>query len=63
LVASLRSTRTTAAPSAAAAIGFAGVASGNTKIEINQRNALKDVGQAHRDLESRKTTGSTVLVS
>jgi NADPH2:quinone reductase len=32
------------------------------KIEINQRYALKDVAQAHRDLESRKTTGSTILI-
>jgi NADPH2:quinone reductase len=32
------------------------------KIEIGQRYALKDVAQAHRDLESRRTTGSTVLL-
>jgi NADPH2:quinone reductase len=32
------------------------------KIEINQRYALKDAEQAHRDLESRKTTGSTILL-
>ncbi len=38
------------------------VASGAVKIEINQRYALKDVAQAHRDLEARKTTGSTVLI-
>lgn len=31
------------------------------KIEINQRYALKDAAQAHRDLESRKLTGSTIL--
>lgn len=31
-------------------------------IGINQRYALKDAGQAHRDLESRKTTGSTILI-
>ncbi|MEN3297437.1 MAG: NADPH:quinone reductase [Burkholderiales bacterium] len=41
---------------------FAMVGSGKVKIEINQRYALKDVGQAHRDLESRKTTGSTILI-
>jgi NADPH2:quinone reductase len=41
---------------------FAMVESGKVKIEINQRYALKDVGQAHRDLESRKTTGSTILI-
>ena len=37
------------------------VGKGAVKIEINQRYALKDAAQAHRDLESRKTTGSTVL--
>ena len=31
------------------------------KISINQRYALRDTAQAHRDLESRKTTGSTIL--
>jgi NADPH2:quinone reductase len=41
---------------------FAMVGSGKVKIEINQRYALKDVGQAHRDLESRKTTGSSILI-
>ncbi len=38
------------------------VQSGKVKIEINQRYPLKDAVQAHRDLEGRKTTGSTVLV-
>lgn len=32
------------------------------KIEVNQTYALKDAAQAHRDLESRKTTGQTVLL-
>ncbi len=41
---------------------FRMVSSGKVKIEINQRYALKDVQQAHRDLESRKTTGSTILL-
>ena len=41
---------------------FAMVASGKIKIEINQRYALKDAQQAHRELESRKTTGSTILL-
>jgi len=41
---------------------FARVLSGAVRIEINQRYALADVQQAHRDLESRKTTGSTVLL-
>ncbi len=38
------------------------VGSGKVKIPVNQHYALADVQQAHRDLESRKTTGSTVLV-
>ena len=38
------------------------VASGKVTIPVNQRYALADVVQAHRDLESRKTTGTTVLM-
>ena len=38
------------------------VVSGQVKIEINQTYALADAAQAHRDLEARKTTGSTILV-
>ena len=38
------------------------VLSGKVKIEIEQRYALEDAAQAHRDLEARKTTGSTVLI-
>ena len=38
------------------------VARGIVKIEINQTYALKDAATAHRDLEARKTTGSTVLI-
>jgi NADPH2:quinone reductase len=38
------------------------VASGEVRIEVNQRYALKDAAQAHRDLEARKTTGSTILL-
>ncbi len=38
------------------------VLSGKVKIEVNQRYALKDAAQAHRDLEARKTTGSTLLI-
>ncbi|MDN0083797.1 quinone oxidoreductase [Crenobacter sp. SG2305] len=41
---------------------FGHVAAGRIKIEINQRYALEDAAQAHRDLESRKTTGSSVFV-
>jgi NADPH:quinone reductase len=40
---------------------FDGVLSGTVKIEINQSYPLKDAAQAHRDLESRKTFGSTAL--
>ena len=39
---------------------FAAVKNG-VKIEVNQRYQLKDAVQAHRDLEARKTTGSTVF--
>ncbi|MFN4141261.1 quinone oxidoreductase family protein [Aestuariivirga sp.] len=38
------------------------VASGKVKIPVNQRYALADVVQAHRDLESRRTTGTTILI-
>jgi NADPH2:quinone reductase len=38
------------------------VGSGKVKIHIEQRYALSDVAQAHRDLEARKTTGSSVLI-
>ncbi|WP_334187433.1 quinone oxidoreductase family protein [Noviherbaspirillum sp.] len=41
---------------------FRMVESKKVVININQRYALKDVGQAHIDLESRKTTGSTILI-
>ena len=40
---------------------FAVVLSGEVKIPIDQRYALDDVQQAHRDLEARKTTGCTIL--
>jgi NADPH2:quinone reductase len=42
---------------------FQVVASGAVKIEINQRYPLRDAAQAHRDLEARKTTGSTIFVT
>lgn len=32
------------------------------KIQVNQTYALKEAAQAHRDLEARKTTGSTILI-
>ncbi|MEO7338303.1 MAG: quinone oxidoreductase, partial [Caldimonas sp.] len=41
---------------------FAVVTSGKVKILIEQRYALADVAQAHRDLEARKTTGCSVLI-
>lgn len=41
---------------------FAVVLAGKVKVEVNQRYALKDAAQAHIDLESRKTTGSTILL-
>jgi NADPH2:quinone reductase len=37
------------------------VKSGAVKIEVNQTYALKDAPQAHKDLEGRRTTGSTVF--
>jgi NADPH2:quinone reductase len=40
---------------------FAMVGSGKVKINIEQRYPLEQVQQAHRDLEARKTTGSTIL--
>jgi NADPH:quinone reductase len=41
---------------------FGVVGSGQVKIRIDQRYPLAEAAQAHRDLEARKTTGSTVLV-
>ena len=41
---------------------FQRVLAGDIRIEINQRYALEDVQQAHRDLQDRKTTGSTILL-
>jgi len=40
---------------------FEVVSSGKVKIEIKQRFALKDAAEAHRALEARQTSGSTVL--
>ena len=40
---------------------FAMVRSGKVRIEIGQRFALDDAASAHRALEARQTTGSTVL--
>lgn len=41
---------------------FAQVQAGNIHVRINQTYALADAAQAHRDLEARKTTGSSILV-
>ena len=38
------------------------VASGAVKINVNQTYALRDAAQAQRDLEARKTTGTTILI-
>ncbi len=40
---------------------FAVVGAGHVKIEVNQTYPLKEAAQAHRDLQARKTTGSTVF--
>jgi NADPH2:quinone reductase len=45
----------------AAADLFNVIESGKVKIEVKQRFPLKDAAEAHRALESRKTSGSTVL--
>jgi NADPH2:quinone reductase len=45
----------------AAAELFEVIESGKVKIEVKQRFPLKDAAEAHRALEARKTTGSTVL--
>ena len=41
---------------------FRAVESGAVKIRINQRYALKDARKAQRDMEARRTTGSTILI-
>src|SRR5438477_2535671 len=42
---------------------FEVVSSGAVKIPVNQKYPLKEAQKAHRDLESRKTTGSSILLS
>jgi NADPH2:quinone reductase len=46
---------------ASAADLFEAVAAGQVSIEIRQRFALADAADAHRALEARQTTGSTIL--
>ena len=41
---------------------FAMVTSGQVKIRIEQRHALRDAAEAYRQLESRQTIGSTILL-
>ena len=41
---------------------FEMVGSGQVRIEVNQTYPLAEAAQAHRDLEARKTTGSTILL-
>lgn len=41
---------------------FDAVQNGVLTINVNQTYALKDTADAHRDLEARKTTGSTILL-
>jgi NADPH:quinone reductase len=40
---------------------FAAVTSGEVNINVNQTFALSDCAEAHRQLEARETTGSTIL--
>ena len=47
---------------AAAREMFAAVRKGVLRVRIGQRYALGDAAQAHRELEARRTTGSTVLI-
>jgi NADPH2:quinone reductase len=41
---------------------FAAVKRGAVRVRIGQRYPLADAAEAHRDLEARRTTGSTVLI-
>ena len=41
---------------------FARMQSGDVRVEIHQRYPLAEVEQAHRDLEGRRTTGSSVIL-
>ena len=47
---------------AAATAFFQAVRGGSVRLGIGQRYPLADVQRAHRDLESRATTGATVLI-
>lgn len=54
--------KTRADLTARAADLFGKIASGAVKPQIGARLPLRDAAQAHRDLEARKTTGSTILL-
>jgi NADPH2:quinone reductase len=41
---------------------FGHVAAGRIRIEVNQRYFLEDAVEAHRELEARQTTGSSIFV-
>jgi NADPH2:quinone reductase len=41
---------------------FAMIRAGKLKVDIGQRYPLRDAAQAHRDLEARRTTGSSLLL-
>jgi NADPH2:quinone reductase len=41
---------------------FSAVATGTLKVRIGQTYPLREAAQAHRDLESRKTTGKVLLI-
>jgi NADPH2:quinone reductase len=41
---------------------FAVIGSGAVKVPINQKYPLRDAAKAHRDLEGRATTGSSILL-
>jgi NADPH2:quinone reductase len=42
---------------------FEVVTRGKVKVEVKQRFALQDAAEAHRALESRRTSGSTILTA
>src|SRR5262249_42095222 len=42
---------------------FSVIKAGAVKVEIRQRYALRDAAAAQRDLEGRRTTGASVLIS
>ena len=42
---------------------FGVLSSGAVTVEVNQTYPLENAAQAHRDLEARKTTGSTILLT